>query len=274
MDPAIRADSARRSVRVSKTAELIADDLRARIARGELKDGDVLPAELELVRQFGVSRPTLREAFRILENESLIIVRRGSRGGVVVTSPDLSVVARSLGLALQMSRVTMADLYEVCILLESSAVGLLAKRRRPADVRDLKASCAALAVLVSGGEEVHNVNRQTEVSLQFHDLIAERSGNTTLAILLQVLREVVSRHLSLVMTSVDRRELDRQFKKMVSICAQTTTLIESGDAVKAESFWKRELTQAGKGMLWARVPGDSRLELFVDAPVLRQLSAT
>src|ERR1044072_6044836 len=68
-------------VRAPKTAELIADQLRSSIVRGVLKKGDSLPTEVELVKQFGVSRPTLREAFRILESESLIVVWRGSRGG-------------------------------------------------------------------------------------------------------------------------------------------------------------------------------------------------
>ena len=70
-----------RPVRAPKTAELIASQLRGQIVRGELKAGDTLPPEITLMEQFGVSRPTLREAFRILETESLIDVRRGSRGG-------------------------------------------------------------------------------------------------------------------------------------------------------------------------------------------------
>ena len=51
----------------SKAAELIADHLRKQIVRGQLRDGARLPSEAELIRHFGVSRPTLREAFRVLE---------------------------------------------------------------------------------------------------------------------------------------------------------------------------------------------------------------
>ena len=68
-------------VRAPKTGELIATHLRRQIVRGELRPGETLPAESQLMEQFGVSRPTLREAFRILESEPLISVRRGSRGG-------------------------------------------------------------------------------------------------------------------------------------------------------------------------------------------------
>ena len=64
-------------VRARKTGELLADDLRRRIVRGELREGDALPSEAELMVRFGVSRPTLREALRVLESESLITVRAG-----------------------------------------------------------------------------------------------------------------------------------------------------------------------------------------------------
>jgi GntR family transcriptional repressor for pyruvate dehydrogenase complex len=70
------ADSAdgrpEQTFRVPKMAEMISDHLRRQIVRGELSEGDVLPSEQELQTRFNVSRPTLREAFRILESESRI----------------------------------------------------------------------------------------------------------------------------------------------------------------------------------------------------------
>ena len=79
-------------VRVPKVAELVADQIRRRIVRGHLEEGEALLPESELMAEFGVSRPTLREAFRILESESLITVTRGSRGGLGST---LRIPARS-----------------------------------------------------------------------------------------------------------------------------------------------------------------------------------
>jgi DNA-binding FadR family transcriptional regulator len=51
---------------VSKAAEILAASIRGQIIRSELKEGDALPAESELMEQYGVSRPTLREAMRVL----------------------------------------------------------------------------------------------------------------------------------------------------------------------------------------------------------------
>ena len=69
------------TVRSPKTAELVARSLRRMVVDGDLKDGDYLPNEAELMTHFGVSRPTLREAVRLLKSERLVEVRRGSRTG-------------------------------------------------------------------------------------------------------------------------------------------------------------------------------------------------
>ena len=69
-------------IRIPKTAEVVAGDIRKRIVRGEIREGDFLQPEAHLMEHYGTSRPTIREAFRILENEQFISVTRGSRSGV------------------------------------------------------------------------------------------------------------------------------------------------------------------------------------------------
>ena len=88
-------------VRVPKMAELVAQQLRRQIIRGELPEGAALPSEAALMTQFGVSRPTLREAFRVLESEGLINVRRGAHGGARVQIPNGEAAARYAGLVLE-----------------------------------------------------------------------------------------------------------------------------------------------------------------------------
>ena len=75
------------AVRSPKTAEIVADTLRRMIVEGQLKDGDFLPYEAELMNHFQVSRPSLREAVRVLESDRLVEVRRGSRTGARVRGP-------------------------------------------------------------------------------------------------------------------------------------------------------------------------------------------
>jgi hypothetical protein len=82
------------------TAELVAADLRRQIVAGKLGDGTFLPRQIDLLAIYEVSRPSLREALRVLESEGLISVRRGKLGGAVVHRPSLHMVAQTLGLVL------------------------------------------------------------------------------------------------------------------------------------------------------------------------------
>ena len=79
----------------------IADELRSLIVSGELTEGESIGREPELVERFGVSRPSLREALRILEAEGLITVVRGVYGGVVVHEPNQRMTARTATLVLR-----------------------------------------------------------------------------------------------------------------------------------------------------------------------------
>jgi GntR family transcriptional regulator, transcriptional repressor for pyruvate dehydrogenase complex len=253
-----------RRVHAPKTAELIADQLRGDIVRGVLKTGDNLPTEVILSKQFGVSRPTLREAIRILENESLIVSRRGSRGGVIVASPDIAVAAKDFGLLLQMSGTTLADVYQARTVVEPAAARMLAHRHTRQDIDDLNASVGALAVLVNDGAEAADFREWSNAAYRFHDLIMERSGNQTLAIFSGVLREVVARHMSRAVTSSDdRKEIEAQFKRTIRAFAKLVKLIEARDVDGAEKFWRTHMQAATKGMLWGNLATESVVDLFV-----------
>ena len=251
------------ALRAPKTAELIASYIRGQVVRGELNTGDSLPPETALMEMFGVSRPTLREAFRILEAESLISVRRGARGGARVVSPDLAVAARYVGLLLQTSGTTIADVYEARTVIEPAAAGLLAARRSRQDLDDLNACVEHLVGLVESDTQFRDADVWSQAIMRFHDLVLERSGNRTLAVQAGVLREVVAMHLSTaVMRTFDHPDTQDQFRKLVRSYRKLVLLIDARDADGAERHWRTHLEVMGRRLLRDDTGAKAVVDLF------------
>src|SRR4051794_13103182 len=93
--------SLKQQLRQPRLAEMVAAVLRDRIVSGELEDGAMLPKQEDLLAEFRISPPPMREALRILETEGLITVRRGNTGGAIVHRPQPGKAAYMMGLVLQ-----------------------------------------------------------------------------------------------------------------------------------------------------------------------------
>ncbi len=235
------------AIRVPKMAELIADHFRRRIIMGDLKEGDYLPPEGQLMAALSISRPTLREAFRILETERLISVVRGSRTGAQVHQPKVDSVSRYASFVLQASGTTIADIYEARLAIEPYAARRLAETRPPGAVERLRAELGRMRKMIDDDRHA-----DFRVGLaEFHRLLVELAGNHTLHFLIQILHDVVAfyqvRHLQMNPVSADstRKALVigfRSFDKLID-------LIEAGDADGAEAHWLLHVTNANK--VWA-----------------------
>src|SRR6201996_638958 len=110
--------ASRKRVRPPRVAEIVAESLRSRILSGTRSDGDLLPKQEELIAEYGVSPPAIREAFRILETEGLITVLRGNVGGAIVHLPQSTTAAYMMGLVLQSRGVPLADVAQGMCRLE------------------------------------------------------------------------------------------------------------------------------------------------------------
>ena len=227
-------------VRVPKTAELVAARISRRIIRGEVKEGEALLPESELMAEFGVSRPTLREAFRILESEALISVTRGSRGGARVHPPDIRVVARFAGLFLQYAGTTLEDVQTARVVVEPPAARMLAERR------DREAT-AKLRELIAREELVlEDSHAFAELSTRFHELLMELAGNRTLALVVGMLHDIIEMH---VESSMERYPDVDATRRSVRSQERLLELIEAGDVEGAEQHWRDHVRNAGRWIL-------------------------
>lgn len=177
-------------IRVPKTSEMVADHFRGQIVRGELGEGDSLPPEGQLMTSLGISRPTLREAFRILEAENLISVVRGSRTGARVHAPSVELVSRYAGYVLQSLGTTIADLYQARLAIEPQVVRWLATKPDRLAVRRLREEIERLRVLLTA----NRFDDFLEAVNEFHGALVSVTGTKTLTFMNQLLLNLLARH--------------------------------------------------------------------------------
>src|SRR5690242_1737707 len=125
-------------------SEQIAKEIRMYIEREGLRPGDRIGTEHELSREFGVSRPTLREGLRRLAGSHLIRVQKGRAGGVFVdNTPNVGIgrhVSESIAAMLECESVTLCQLLETRVFLEVPLAGLAAERSHEVTVAALTAA--------------------------------------------------------------------------------------------------------------------------------------
>lgn len=222
----------------------IADELRQLIVAGELDEGDSLGNETELIERFGVSRPSLREALRILEAEGLISVLRGVLGGVVVHRPDQRQTARTAALVLQARNVPLADVYEARTIIEPAAVRLVAASRgRRRAARILRELIAEQEAVIDDPEAFGVANAR------FHGELVAAAGNQTLIIVSEMLHEVVTRAVTAVSRSDGEDGSVATRRRGVRSQHRLVDLIETGDAEAAEEHWRTHMAVVGRVML-------------------------
>jgi GntR family transcriptional regulator, transcriptional repressor for pyruvate dehydrogenase complex len=163
-------------LRQPRIADLIAERLRSRIVNGEIADGNLLPKQDELLEEFEVSRPSLREALRILETEGLITVRRGNMGGAVVHAPKPEAAAFMMGLVLQAGQVPLSDLAEALGRLEPACAAACADRPDRAET----AVPVLRAAIDDAADNIDNPLAFTQIAHRFHDELVGQCGNETL----------------------------------------------------------------------------------------------
>lgn len=238
-----RGGSTRGQYRSPHLAEVIADDLRRQILTGRLSDGDVLPRQEDLLARYGVSKPSLREALRILESEGLVSVRRGKVGGAVVHRPDIHNVAYSVGLVLQSRSVPVHDLSRALNTIEPQCVALCAGRedRHETVVPRLRAVQAEAALTID------DVPTFTDVSRRFHEEIVAGCGNQSLIVVVGALEAVWSAHaLEWARRNIEGNGFpDRDYREQgLADHARLIELIEEGDVVGAAAEASRHLEWA------------------------------
>jgi GntR family transcriptional repressor for pyruvate dehydrogenase complex len=234
----------RRNETPREKPQQIADELRALIVAGKLSEGDSLGHEPDLVERFGVSRPSLREALRILEAEGLITVVRGVRGGVVVHEPDRRMTARTAALVLQARNVPVADVFQARSVLERIAARTIAtSRARRLAVNELR------GVIAEEESAIEDSGRLRAANATFHKRLVEFAGNQTLGIVAEMLNEIVEQAVTAVSEADDVVGSRAVRRRALRSQQRFLDLLEAGDAAAADEHWRSHMQVVERVML-------------------------
>jgi DNA-binding FadR family transcriptional regulator len=155
---------------------------------GRLKVGDRLPSERELAEIFSVSRPSVREALRVLESFGVLSARRGTGAdsGSIVSALDTTPLSGLLRMHATLLHMPLTDLLEMREGIEVVTARRAAERATPEQVEELAAIVAAMRPGATPAEFL-------ALDTEFHLLLARISGNAVAPLILHALRDAIAR---------------------------------------------------------------------------------
>jgi DNA-binding FadR family transcriptional regulator len=213
----------------------VSEAIRTRILRRELQEGEPLPTETELARQFEVNRSTVREALRKLESAGLLGRRRGGKR-LFVTRPTREAVGGGLSQALALHRARVVDVWEALQAVQPGIAAAAAERRSEAGLAKLEASARRLAARAGG--------RDAAVAgvAHFFDALAEAAANPVFNLLNEPLLRLLKPSLAVIIDRVPQARSRIEAAEEAIVGA-----VRARDAMAAADWMSRHVRDFRRG---------------------------
>lgn len=177
-------------IKIRRTFEKVSTEIKKLIFKGTLKPGDKLPSEIELARQLGVGRQTIREALRLLELSGFITIQKGVTGGPLIVDTILNTLSNSLIDAIQMRKITINELTIARVEIEKVVLNHVLQNVEDSDIEILHENIEQAKRKIEAGMPAFDEN------IQFHKLLARASKNQVFAVMVEPIMTVVADFLS------------------------------------------------------------------------------
>jgi GntR family transcriptional repressor for pyruvate dehydrogenase complex len=215
-----------------KISDLIAESIIERIFAENLRPGDRLTKESEMVTEYRVGRATVREALRVLEAQGIIEMKVGARGGPIVARPDARRLARILSLTLRLSNVSIREVFSSRLIIEPALASQAAMNRTEDQLEKLKENTLELSKAPRTSERFLKLNQE------FHTLLADASFSRPLESLWSALSTIADGHEAGVQYS------SRALGQVVAAHRKILSAVENQDRELAESAMTDHLQAA------------------------------
>lgn len=226
------------SIKRSNVVEDIIETFKQAMIQGNLRPGDRLPSEAELVEQFGVGRGTLREAMKKLEALGVVNIQQGD-GTYIVDRPS-SALLRPLEFAIMLEARMGMDLYELRSLIEVGYCQLAAMKATDEDwerIEEAQEAYEAYARSVGRDVDTH-----TQLDLDFHFAVIDATHSPLVIRVSQTVEKIFFTSIRSTLTKTAGWEYGIESHQRI------VEAMRSGNAedirrtvVESLSYWAKEL---------------------------------
>ena len=231
---AMEQDTLFTPVETQRACEVIYEQLKEKILNGELKPGDKLPSERAMMDMLHRSRPSVREALRMLERGGFIRIVPGSRGALIL-EPNTNGIEQSLSNLMRSKKITTKEMADYRRINDVVVSEWAAKRRTEEDI-------AAIDVLLEKAEQsLGDYRRFVALDPEFHYLIAQAAKNEVACIMTQVLSASMQESLNVRMEQLSEAERKNRCEKILRLHKAIAQAIAAGDSVKAKEMTSKHL---------------------------------
>ena len=167
-----------KQVKRGRVSDSVLKQIKQSIITGTYRPGDKLPSEKELMEAFNVSRGSLRDALRTLEEFGFIVVKAGATGGAYVTSEGMKSLANRLYDIMLMEQISFDEILQFRLLTEPGMARLAAENRTEEDIGALEEMNRVREKAIKSGKIPIIVN------IDFHQALAKASKNKMVSLLI------------------------------------------------------------------------------------------
>ena len=222
-------------IQMKPTYHKVAAAIGGRILNRTLRDGDRLPPETELARQFGVNRSTVREALRELESHGLVMRRPGSKL-MSVSRPQHLAIAEAVTRGLVLHDVTFMEVWEALTLLEPPIAEIAARARTAEDLLEVGTAAAQFAA--------DNVETATAVhrAAQFFRTVGRAAHNQVLVLAQEPLLQLLEPSLGVMIDKVPQAR-----SRIMTAQRKLSEALQERDTDGARTWMARHIRDFRKG---------------------------
>lgn len=223
-----------RPVVTKRACEAIYEQVKDLIGKGELKPGDRLPSERQMMDMFQRSRPTIREALRMLERSGYIRTIPGSNGAVVL-EPNSKNVEQTMEDAVQIGSINMADVTEYRLASEMVTIAWAAQRRTQEDLDALR------ELLDRMEQAINDYEAFIDMDPKFHGLLAVAAKNQMSVILNRTFSRIKREYVKEKMGDMSAAARKKMCKRVHEMHVNLYKAVADQDVEKARTLMAEHL---------------------------------